>query len=518
MTGHFSDLLRFWARRRPDALAVRFAEREYTWAGLDRATDELAAGLHRAGLRPGDVLGILMTNRIQFVEALHAAFRVGAVVELLNIRSTPSEMEHPVRDARARMVVTEPALVPLLSRVRATMPDLTVLTTEPVEGCTPLDDLRVFGERPPERRTDPEETALLAYTSGTTGVPKGAMLPHRAIIANATARAVADALTWQDRVLIIIPMAFTGGTSSYLRESVTTGAPAIVQGTFDPPRVLELLEDERITVCSAVPVVWEGVLALPGLADADLSALRAGIGAGAPMPLEVIRAWQRLGVGMRQGYGQTEFAGGYATLLYEDEAADHVGSVGRVVMHHELRVVDAEDADVPVGEPGQVLLRGASVMTGYWGRPEATAETLAGGWLHTGDIGRLDDDGFLTLVDRAKDMLISGGLNVYPAEIETVLAGRPGLEECAVVGVPHPRWGEVPMLVVPDLSQVDVDELGAHVSTVLADYRRPKWIVGTGAPLPRTLGGKLLKREIRASYPEVPPEAVPLSRPRSATP
>jgi fatty-acyl-CoA synthase len=292
---------------------------------------------------------------------------------------------------------------------------------------------------------------------------------------------------------------------------MTTGAPAIVQGTFDPPQILELLERERITVCSAVPVVWEGVLALPGLADADLSALRACVGAGSAMAIEVIRAWQRLGVGMRQGYGQTEFAGGYATLLYEDEAAEHVGSVGRVVMHHEIRIVDTADQDVPTGESGQILLRGPSVMTGYWKQPGATAEAMAGGWLHTGDVGRLDEDGFLTIVDRAKDMLISGGLNVYPAEIETLLAGRPGLEECAVVGVPHPRWGEVPMLVVPDLGRVDVEELRAHVGTVLADYRRPKWIVGTGGPLPRTLGGKILKRDLRLTYPEVPPDAVPLT-------
>src|SRR4051794_37228853 len=235
-SGHFSALLRFWARRLPDHLAVRFAEREYTWSELDRATDELAAGLHRAGLRPGDVLGVLMTNRVQFVEAMHAAFRVGAAVELLNIRFTAAEMVHPVVDAGARFVVTEPALVPVLERAREAVPGLTVLTTEPVDGCTALDDLRLAGEHPPDRRPDPEETALLAYTSGTTGVPKGAMLPHRAIIANGAARAVADALTWNDRVLIIIPLAFTGGSSSYLRESMTTGAPAIVQGTFDPPR------------------------------------------------------------------------------------------------------------------------------------------------------------------------------------------------------------------------------------------------------------------------------------------
>ena len=517
MTGHFSELVRFWGRRHPDALAVRFAEREYTWSALDRATDELAAGLHQAGLRPGDVLGILMTNRVQFVEAMHAAFRVGATVELLNIRFTAAEMVYPVVDAGARLVVTEPDLVPALAEAREAVPGLTVITTVPVAGCTALDDLRLVGERPPDRPVDPEEIALLAYTSGTTGRPKGAMLSHRAIVANGTARAVADALTWRDRVLIILPLAFTGGMSSYLRESVTTGAPAVVQGTFDPSRVLELLERERITICSAVPVVWEEILSLPQLDDADLSALRAGVGAGAPMPIEVIHAWQRRGVGMRQGYGQTELAGGYATLLYEDEAAAHVGSVGRVILHHEIRIVDTAGRDLPPDEPGQILLRGPSVMSGYWKRDADTAEVLDGGWLHTGDIGRVDGDGFLTIVDRAKDMLISGGLNVYPAEIEAVLTGRPGLAECAVVGVPHSRWGEVPMLVVPDLDRVDLAVLREHLETVLADYRRPKWIVGTGVPLPRTLGGKIVKRELRAAYPEVPPDAVPLTTSRRPT-
>jgi fatty-acyl-CoA synthase len=510
MSEHFSDLLRFWARRLPGRLALRFDQRDYTWRELDQAVDELAAGLYREGVRPGAVVGILMSNRPEFVETMLAVFRLGGIVELLNIRFTAAEMVHPIVDAGTFLVVTEPRCLPVLAEAAVQVPGLKVVTTERADGLATVGDLRIAGAAPADRRPEPGEIALLAYTSGTTGVAKGALLPHRAIIANGTARAVADALTWRDRVLVILPMAFTGGTSTYLRESLVTGATAVVGTGFDPPRVLELLERERITICSAVPVIWEMLLTLPQLGRADLSALRACIGAGATTPVEVIRAWQARGVGMRQGYGQTEFAGGYATLLYEDEAEHKVGSVGRPIVHHEIRIADQHDRDVPAGQPGQILLRGPSVMAGYHNNPEATADALAGGWLHTGDIGVLDEDGYLTIVDRAKDMLISGGLNVYPAEIEAAIAGLPGLEECAVIGVPDDRWGEVPMLVVPSLEGIDIAAVKAAVTTRLADYRRPRWITGFGAPLPRTLGGKIVKREIRSRYPAVPAGAASL--------
>jgi fatty-acyl-CoA synthase len=525
MTGHLAELTPFWGRRLPDRGAVRFPGLDVSWSRLDAAVDELACGLHAAGVGPGAMVGILMSNRFEFVETMLAVFRVGGTVALLNTRLTPSEMAYPVRDSGARLIVTEPALAPLLtaalaaSALGAGAPDAgthpRVLSVDPAPGCGLLDELRVAGGRPPDRDSDPEEIALLAYTSGTTGVPKGAMLSHRAIVANGQARAMADGLTWRDRVLCLMPLAFTGGASTFLREVICTGASAVVESTFDPPRVLELLETEKITACSAVPVMWERLLALPAFADADLSALRAGVAGGATMPVEVIRAWQARGVGMRQGYGQTEFAGGYATLLYEDEAVDRVGFVGRPVLNTQVRVVDERDRDVPTGEAGQILLRGPSVMSGYWNKPVETAEALSGGWLHTGDIGVLDRDGYLRVVDRARDMLISGGFNVYPAELEKVLAGLPGLEECAVIGVPDARWGEVPMLVVPAMDGIDLAGLRVVIRERLADYRRPRWLAAHGGDLPRTLGGKILKRELRAGYPEVPAGAVSL-RPDSA--
>lgn len=510
MSMHIAEVLGFWARRCPDRLAVRFPDRDLTWSELDRSVDELAAGLYDDGLRPGDVVGILMSNRPQFLESLLAAFRVGAVVELLNVRFTAAEMVHPIVDAGTVLVVTEEALLPALADALQKVPDLKVVTADRTEGYRALDNLRVPGGTPPARHADAEEIALLAYTSGTTGTPKGAMLPHRAIIANGTARATADGITSADRVLITIPMAYTGGIGTYLRESLLTGATAVIEATFEPERLLELLQTERITVCSSVPVIFEKILALPEFATADLSSLRACTGAGAVMPLEVIRAWQARGVGMRQGYGQTECGGGYATILYEDEAESRLGSAGRPIMHHEIRIVDALGDDVPAGTSGEILLRGPSIMAGYWNNPTATEATLAGGWLHTGDIGVLDDEGYLRVVDRAKDMLISGGLNVYPAEIEAAIVGLPGLEECAVVGVPDEKWGEVPMLVVPSTDDLDLEGLKGELRRRLADYRRPKWIVANGEPLPRTMSGKILKREIRSTFPEVPETALPM--------
>jgi fatty-acyl-CoA synthase len=513
VAGHLSELVRFWGRRFSDRLALRFPDRDVTWGELDRAADELAAGLRAEfDVGPGVMVGVLMSNRWEFVETMVAVFRAGGTVALLNTRMTPSELAYPVADSGATVVVTEAALAGLLAEV-ADQPDAPrMVSCDPVVEAAPLDGIRRPGERVPEREADPEEIALLAYTSGTTGVPKGAMLSHRSLVANAQARAIADGLTWRDKVLCLMPLAFTGGCSTFLREVICTGATGVMESTFDPPRVLQLLTDERITACSAVPVMWERVLELPEFASADLSALRAGVAGGATMPIEVIKAWQGLGVGMRQGYGQTEFAGGYATFLYEDEAVDRIGSVGRPLLGTRVRVVDDADRDVPLGAPGQILLRGPSVMTGYWNKPAETAEALAGGWLHTGDIGVLDAEGYLRLVDRVRDVLISGGFNVYPAELEKVLAGLPGLEECAVIGVPDPRWGEVPMVVVPDLGGVDVESLSAIVRERLADYRQPRWLAAHGGPLPRTLGGKILKRELRGSYPEVPAGAVDLKR------
>ncbi|WP_286199145.1 class I adenylate-forming enzyme family protein [Mycolicibacterium sp. ELW1] len=513
MSGHLGQLVRFWGRRFPDRLAVRFRDHEVTWGQLDADVDALAAGLSQRGVGLGAVVGIMMSNRYEFIETMLAVFRVGGTVALINTRLTPTELLYPVIDSGADLIVTESSFIARFAAVLKHPDAPQLISVDPAGGYIGLADLRRSGLLATAASSDPgdpEDIALLAYTSGTTGVPKGAMLSHRAIVANGLARSSADLLTWQDRVLCLMPLAFTGGASTFLREVVCTGASAFVESTFDPARVLDLLESERITTCSAVPVMWERMLELPNFTSADLSALRAGIAGGATTPLEVIRKWQDRGVGLRQGYGQTEFAGGFATVLYEDEAQARIGAVGRPIIGTRIRIVDEEDVDVPVGQAGEILLRGPSMMTGYWNKPDDTAQVLAGGWLHTGDVGMLDEDGYLRVIDRARDMLISGGFNVYPAELEKVLAGLPGLEELAVIGVPDMRWGEVPMLVVPNLEAIDVNELRSIIIERLADYRRPKWLVAHGADLPRTMSGKVLKRELRTAYPAVPHDAIAL--------
>jgi fatty-acyl-CoA synthase len=518
MNGHLSDALHFWARRFPDRVALRFPQADVTWREYDQAVDEVAAGLHEHGVRPGDVVGILMSNRREFLYAAIAIFRAGATLELLNYRFTPHEMVHPIIDAGTKLVFAESQHVHILDQAVAEMPELTVVSADKVEGVRTLDEFRRVGGSPPPRRTSPEEIALLAYTSGTTGTPKGAMLSHRAIIANGLARAVAEGATWRDNMLMCVPLAFTGGIGTYLRESLILGATSILVPDLEAGGLLETLVREKVSVCTTVPVIWERMLALPELGSADLSALTSATSAGATTPLEVIKAYQALGVGLRQGWGQTEAGGGFATILYDDEAEPKLGSVGRPIMYHEIKIVDEADHEVPAGEAGQILVRGPSVMTGYWNRPEATAETLAGGWLHTGDIGVVDDEGYLRMLDRAKDMLISGGLNVYPAEIEKVIAGLPGLEECAVIGVPDKEWGEVPMIVVPSLDGIDLLGLTGTIVDRLADYRRPRWIAPMGGIFPRTMSGKIRKVDIRAAFPEVPEAAVNLKQLASRVP
>ena len=512
MNGHLSDILRFWGKRFADRIALVFPGVEVGWREYDTNVDEIAAGLFHDGVRRGDVVGILMSNRPEFLYTALAVFRVGATLELLNYRFTPYEMLHPISDAGTKYVVTESSYIGILDEAAKTFPEMQIVSVDAVDGVRTIEDIRRPGEAPPARQTDPDEIALLTYTSGTTGVPKGAMLSHRAILANGIPRAMVDGISWRDRVLVCIPLAFTGGTGTYLRESLLTGATAVIQPVIDAKPLVEALETERINICTSVPVVWERALSLPELATTDLSALRSATGAGATMPVHVIQAYQALGVGMRQGWGQTECGGGFATILYDDEAERRLGSVGRPIMFHDVRIVDDTGSELPAGEAGEILVRGPSLMSGYWNQPEATAATLVDGWLHTGDIGCVDEDGYVWMLDRAKDMLVSGGLNVYPAEIEAVIAGLPGLEECAVIGVPDSTWGEVPMLVVPSVERVDIASLGEVIRTRLADYRRPKWLVGAGAPLPRTMSGKVLKREIRKLYAEVPDSALKLKK------
>lgn len=504
MTLHLdlTDIGRHWARWQPDAVAVRFDGTDVTWRALDLSTDELAAGLAARGVAQGDRVAILMLNRPEWLETTLAALKLGAVIVPLNVRFTAAELAFVVADAGCRCVVTEAALQPGLATVREHHPGIVVLDADELSAVR-------SASPPPSVRVGWDHPAFVCYTSGTTGDPKGAVLTHGSWNIASQGWAQAIQLTQADRVYLPFPLAFTGGLAVWLF-TYWAGARLVLDRAFDPDRTLDLFEHERLTALLAVPVIHQQLVDHPRFADADLSSWRVACSGGASVPQSLIAAVQARGVPMLQGYSLTE-ASAAGSILPGHDAERKLGSAGLAIPHGRIDVVDGDDQPCPAGEVGEIVVAGPQVMSGYWNQPEASAEALRGGWLHTGDLGYLDDEGYLYVVDRAKDMLISGGLNVYPAEIERVLAAVPGIVEVAVIGVPDRTWGETPAVVAyTGGAPLTGDDVVGACRDVLADYKVPRYLVLRDEPLPRNMSGKVLKRELRDEYADLPGRADPI--------
>jgi fatty-acyl-CoA synthase len=330
------------------------------------------------------------------------------------------------------------------------------------------------------------------------------MLSHGNILAMAGNRILADDMTTSSRIYLPFPLSFTGGLVSTYAPTYVAGATLVLDTDVEPNRALRVIEDQAITNFSAVPVIWEMIVRHPDFDDHDLSTL-AVIGAGgAAVPAALLERLQEAGLPMSQGYGLTE-GGGFNSWLRAEDARRKLGSCGRPMMHTKMRTVEPDSdelVDVPDGEVGELIISGPEVMVGYWENPEATAATIVDGWLRTGDLATIDDEGYVTIVDRSKDMLISGGLNVYPAEIESVIAGIDGVAECAVVGVHDEKWGETPAALIGRApgAQLDAAAVAEVCRDRLADYKRPRYIAFRDEPLPRGMSGKVLKRALRDEY------------------
>lgn len=496
---HLADIGRYWAANRPDDVGLRFEGRDYSWRDLDRRTDELAAGLVELGVGPGDRVGILMLNRPEWCEVAMATLKLDAVAVPMNVRFTAPEVAYVVDDAGCRVVVGETALAAGLADVD---PQRVVLADD-------LDRYRRAGAAAPPSTTDDTKPAFICYTSGTTGDPKGAVLTHGSWNAGSQGWAQAMALGRADRVLLPFPLAFTGGLAVWLF-TYWAGGCVVLERAFDPTRALELIEAERITGLFAVPVIHQSLVDHPRWDATDLSSWRIASSGGAPVPESLLRAVQARGIPMAQGYSLTE-ASAAATVLAPNQALAKLGSAGLAVMHGSILVADADDRPLPSGEVGEILVGGPQIMSGYWNNPTASAAALRHGWLHTGDLGRVDDDGYLYVVDRAKDMLISGGLNVYPAEIERVLAALPGIVEVAVIGVPDRTWGETPAVIaVGDAALVTGDAITSACAGVLADFKLPRYLVVRDEPLPRNMSGKVQKRLLQDAYADLGSTAHPI--------
>ncbi len=487
--------------------------RRFTYAELNRRANRMADALSGLGVRKGDRVATLLMNGPEFVETFFGAAKIGAVIAALNWRLVADELAFILIDSGAETLVFgrefSAVAVDLHARGESGTAVRTWIYTGPPSDrpafALSYEDLHgAASDVEPAIVAENDDLLYIMYTSGTTGLPKGVMHSHGTTMwAVLTVCATAD-LRFKDRYLICLPL-FHVGALNPLLDTLYVGGTNVIMREFDPVRIWQVYQHERITVSLAVPAMLNFMLQTYDAASHDVSRLRWIMSGASPVPVTLIERYAKLGIEIHQVYGLTE-SGGPACLIAPDEAIARAGSTGKAFFHTDVRIVDERGADVPPNVPGELLVRGPHVMLGYWNRPEATAEVIRDGWLHTGDVAIVDGEGFVSIHDRLKDMIISGGENIYPAEIENVILGHPMVAEVAVIGLPSAKWGESPVAVVvrkdPVLSGEDV--LG-HCAGKLARYKLPKRVYFTEA-IPRNPTGKALKRVLREQFRESAPE------------
>jgi fatty-acyl-CoA synthase len=477
----------------PERVALVTPDGETTYAQLDERVGRAAALFRRMDVRPGDRIGILMLNDRRFVELLFAAGRVGAIAVPLNWRLTADELEFQLRDAGIGLLFVGPEQVGLGAELVARS------GCRVVEVPEPYDALVAEATEPPrpylaaDAFPGGDTPALMVYTSGTTGRPKGAVLSHANLFWNAVNDILALGLTYRDTTLTILPLMHVGGIGLFTLPTLLAGGRVVMPRSFEPAEALRLIADHRVTIFLGVPTIHRMLTEAAEFPDANLSSLRFVYNGGDRCPLEVVDAYRRRGLIFGGGYGMTETAP--TAFLPEPDQAESAaraeGFIGRTAFFTDARIVDGDGGDVPDGEVGELLMRGPNVFREYWGLPEQTAETLRGGWLHTGDLARRDPDGFAFIAGRKKEMIKSGGENVYPAEVEQVLLQHPAVAEVCVIGRPHAKWNEVPFAVVALRAEAVAGEAELHefCRARLARFKVPVGFAVVDA-IPRTSIGK----------------------------
>jgi long-chain acyl-CoA synthetase len=490
------------ARHFPDGTAILFEDRRVSYRELDEATSRTAHGLGAWGVGPGDRVALFLPNIPAFAVAYHAVLKLGAIAVSVNVMLTTEELAVLLEDSGARVVLTVEALWPRLAPLVGDVlrRDRVVICEGDVEGLPTLEALGAGrAETLPARDMEPSAPAAILYTSGTTGRQKGATLSHANVVSNVLAVQRYMRMEPADRLLVTLPLFHVAAQNVLMIGGVSAAATLVLQRRFDAERCAETVERHRVTIVTGVPTIYIALLNA-GVRPSALASVRFYKSAAATMPVEIARRWRdTYGQTILEGYGLTETSPA-ATFNHEYEY--RAGSVGTPVEMVDMRVVDEEDRDVPPGTWGEVVFRGPNVMLGYWNRPEDTRAAMRGGWFHTGDIGYLDGDGYLYLVDRVKDMINTAGLKIWPREVEEVLYRHPAVRECAVVGMPDPVRGEIARAFVvlrPGAALADA-ELDAHCRAHLATFKVPRGYEVV-AELPKSPSGKILKRALRPSAP-----------------
>jgi acyl-CoA synthetase (AMP-forming)/AMP-acid ligase II len=503
---NWCGVLAHHATRTPDKAMTVFEGASTTYAEMASRAAALAGGLAARGVGRGDVVALLSCNCPELLEALFAANHLGAVAMPINWRLAAPEVRYILEHSEAKAIVCDEALAGVANEALATIERGVVrVSVEPSapDGWIPLGALRDDGSATPVERVPAaaDDVHRLMYTSGTTGHPKGVMLTHGNLAWKNLAHLVEFGFTSDDVGLACGPLYHVGALDLTTTTLIAAGATTIVHRVFDATAVVDELERSRVTTVWLAPAMVNAIMALPDVERRDLSSVRVIINGGEKMPIPLIERIQRTfpSAWFADAYGLTETVSG-DTFLDRDSLVVKLGSVGRECLYLELDIWDREGRPVPAGERGEIVLRGPKVFKGYWRDPDATAAAFAGGWFHTGDIGVRDDDGYLFIVDRLKDMIVSGGENVAGSEVERVLYEHDAVLEAAVVGRADDRWGEVPVAFVvlrPDAAgTVTADALIDHCRARLARFKVPKEVTFLDA-LPRNPSGKVLKRELR---------------------
>ena len=495
------------ARSAPHGTAIIFEGTTYTFAQVLARSTRLAHVLRALGVGRGDRVAFLGPNHPGFAETLFASGMLGAVLVPLNTRLAAPEHEFILRDAEPAVLIWSPAAGQTIEALGEHLPVRHLITLGPPKGRSrAYEDLLA---RAPEEAIDErvalEDLCMIQYTSGTSGRPKGVMLTHGNVTWNCINQLIDVDITTDEVNLVVAPMFHTAGMNNSFLPPFLKGGTTVMMSAWNPEEALAIIEKHRVTCLLGVPTMFQTMAQSPRWATVDLSSLRSLLCGGAPVPLALIERYRERGLTFLQGYGLTETSPN-ATFLRPEASTRKAGSAGTPCFFTDLRIVSGDGSDAPRGQRGEALAQGPNVTSGYWKLPEATAAAFVDGdWLRTGDAAVYDEDGYVFIVDRIKDMFISGGENVYPAEVENALYHHPALRECAVIGVPDRRWGEAgrAIVVLKDGQTATDEQLRDYLSGRLAAYKIPKSFVRTDV-LPRTASGKLLKHRLREQFGEPP--------------
>ncbi len=500
MPVRYYDWIVHFADRTPDKIAAvdLFSERRFSYAQFDARISRLAAHLRdRLGIARGDRVAVLAQNTTDTLEVQFACGRIGAIFLPLNTRLTVPELQFIVGDALPRLMIHDADLAETALRVAKLCNVAATLLLGPNESYEAAIATARSLDKMEEVTLD--DVSAIMYTSGTAGQPKGAIITHGMTFWNCVNLGGPAYVTPSSVLLTVLPLFHTGGLNCYTNPVLHAGGTVLIMRAFDPGLALKLISDPAagINVFFGVPSIYQFMAQHFAFAASDFGRLVIGGVGGAPMPVPLLHAWEARGVALQQGYGMTETSPAVLVLDRED-AARKAGSSGKPVLHTEVRVVRPDGRDAAIGELGELWVRGPNVTPGYWNRPDADQSSFTDGWLHTGDATRVDEEGFYYIVDRWKDMYISGGENVYPAEVENVLHQLDAIAEAAVIGMPDAQWGEVGIAIVavkPGQSITEA-EIFAHCAANLARFKCPRVIRFVDA-LPRNATGKIHKPTLR---------------------